>query len=101
MSKEVGNIDRKVYRLSKFFDALSNAVRLQILFDLADGEKYVTEIADRLDRSTGSISRQLKILRDNSLVKSETKDQCRYYRVSRPKLIGAVKKIYNLLTREE
>ncbi len=101
MSDEVRNIDQKVYRLSQFFDAVSNAVRLQILFNLLENEMFVNEIADSLDREVGNISRQLRILRDNSLVESETKGRFRYYRLHRPALIKAVKKIYDLLTREE
>ena len=87
--------------MSQFFDAISNAVRLQILFELLENEMYVKKIADRLERKVENISRQLRILRDNSLLESETRGRYRYYRLRRPTLIKAVQKIYDLLTRRE
>ena len=89
-----------VHRLSNFFDTIGNAVRLQILLYLKKSPLCVSDIADRLDRKRFTISRHLKILRDNGLVKSETKGKFRYYSLKRPDLVEETLKIYELLTRE-
>ena len=98
--EKIKNIDEFVHRLSNFFDTVGNAVRLQILLYLKESPLCVSTIAEKLARKRFTISRHLKILRDNGLVKSETRGKYRYYSLKRPELIDEILKIYELLTRK-
>jgi DNA-binding transcriptional ArsR family regulator len=90
------------HRLSQFFDALSNGVRLQISkLLLEEKSMYVKDIAGTLDRSQQSISRQLKVLRHHDLVSSKTQSAHRYYSLKRPDLIARAMEFKNLLQRTQ
>lgn len=99
--EKIRNIDEFVHRLSNFFDTIGNAVRLQILLYLRKSPMCVSVIAEKLNRKRFTISRHLKILRDNGLVKSETRGKYRYYSLKRPDLIEETLEIYTLLTRAD
>jgi DNA-binding transcriptional ArsR family regulator len=47
---------------------LADPNRILILYLLADGPRYVTELAEMLNVSQPTVSRHLKVLRDRSLV---------------------------------
>ncbi len=95
------NMDEFVFRLSKFFEVLGNAVRLKILLVLRKESRTVSELADKMERSRQSISRQLKVLRDHELVRSKTRENYRDYYLKREDLINKVTELYSLLTRGE
>jgi ArsR family transcriptional regulator len=48
--------------------SLADPTRILMLYSLADGPRYVTELAEMLQVSQPTISRHLKILRDQRLV---------------------------------
>ena len=52
-------------RLSLFFRAFSNKLRLEIICTLRSGEKSVTQITDTVGASKHNVSQQLKILAGN------------------------------------
>ncbi len=95
-------MDEVDHRLSRFFDALSNGVRLQIVELLHKaGTLCVSSVVEELERTQQSISRQLKILRYNDLVEAETDGGFRYYTIKRPELIEKALEIKPLLERDD
>lgn len=58
-----------VYDLADLFKVFSDSTRIRILVVLFDGEYCVGEIADMLEMSQTAISHQLRILKQNHLIK--------------------------------
>ncbi|MGN1317609.1 MAG: ArsR/SmtB family transcription factor [Lachnospirales bacterium] len=61
--------DTLFYDLGDFFKIFGDSSRLKILFVLFKGEKGVSEIVDEVGMSQSAISHQLRILRQNDVVK--------------------------------
>jgi len=74
----LGN-DDVVYEATQIFDALSDFTRFQILGELAQGEKSVSEIQESSSVSQSAISHQLRMLRDRGLVTARRDGQRVYY----------------------
>ena len=55
--------------LADFFKVLGDTTRLNILQVLMESEMSVTKIAEQLDMTVSAISHQLRVLKDNRLVK--------------------------------
>ncbi len=58
-----------VYDLADFFKIFSDSTRLKILCSLFDGELSVSEITRLTEVSQTAVSHQLRILKQNHLVK--------------------------------
>lgn len=58
-------------RAQAIFKALSNPVRMKLLYALEDGEQNVSTLAERLDLEQSVVSHQLASLRKQHLVASE------------------------------
>lgn len=61
--------DTLYYDLGDFFKIFGDSSRLKILYSLYKGEKSVGEIISEVDMSQSAISHQLRILRQNDVVK--------------------------------
>ena len=61
--------DAFFYDLGDFFKIFGDSSRLKILYALYEGEKGVSEIVDSVGMSQSAISHQLRILRQNDVVK--------------------------------
>jgi DNA-binding transcriptional ArsR family regulator len=70
--------------------ALSHPTRLQIVAELLNGTKCVTDIQDILPASQANISQHLRVLRHARVVDFAQDGSQRCYYVSRPKLTSAV-----------
>jgi DNA-binding transcriptional ArsR family regulator len=68
--------------LSKFFKALSDETRREILRLLEAREHSVGEIVDRFDLSQPTISRHLSVLKEANLVTDQRRGQFVIYRLS-------------------
>ncbi len=68
--------------LAAFFSILGDPTRLQILYEIKNGEKNVSDLSDRLHLSISAISHQLKLLRDHDLVRVRRAGKYSYYRIS-------------------
>ncbi|MDD3999803.1 MAG: metalloregulator ArsR/SmtB family transcription factor [Bacilli bacterium] len=64
------NIINNSVRIAK---ALGDQTRFRIIKTLSEKERSVTKISGELDMSQSAISHQLKVLKDNKLVKSKRK----------------------------
>ena len=67
------------YFLSEFFKVFADSTRIKILFVLRDGEQCVNDIAAALEMSQSSISHQLRVLKQNRLVKFRRDGKTIYY----------------------
>ncbi len=79
MSSETIPADEEVYYLSEFFKVFADSTRIRILFILRNGELCVNDIAAGLEMSQSSISHQLRILKQNRLVKFRRNGKTIYY----------------------
>lgn len=61
--------EEELYYLADFFKVFGDATRIKILYELANGEMCVNDIAHHLNMTQSSISHQLRILKQNRLVK--------------------------------
>ena len=71
--------DEEVYYLAEFFKVLGDATRIKILYALLEGELCVNDIASKLSMSQSSISHQLRVLKQNRLVKFRREGKTIYY----------------------
>ncbi len=55
--------------LADFYKVFGDFSRIRILFALLDNELYVNELAELLSMSQSAVSHQLRILRQNKLVR--------------------------------
>ncbi len=60
----------EIERVSQIFKVLSDMTRLKIVLSLKSGERNVTSIAEAVDMEQSAVSHQLKLLRENNVVKS-------------------------------
>ena len=58
-----------IQELAEFFKIFGDATRIRILQLLLTGEKSVGELAEALEMSQSAVSHQLRVLRQNDLVK--------------------------------
>ncbi|MBD1372294.1 helix-turn-helix transcriptional regulator [Hazenella sp. IB182357] len=79
------SIDINDYQsIMKFFTALGDPIRLQIVYILGDrGKLNVSEIAKEFEISRPSISHHLKILRDAQILESKKMGQEVFYWLAR------------------
>lgn len=68
--------------LADFYKVFGDVSRIRILFALLDNELYVNELADLLGMSQSAVSHQLRILRQNKLVKVRKDGKTSLYSLS-------------------
>lgn len=82
-SNEINGIDELenafLRDVAEFFKVFGDVTRIRILQSLLAGEKNVTELADLLDISQSAISHQLRVLRQNNLVKYRKEGKTVFY----------------------
>ena len=69
---------------------LADPTRILILYFLADGPRYVTELAEMLNASQPTVSRHLKILRERGLVTATREGNSVYYALRDRRIIQAL-----------
>ncbi|MFN8527339.1 MAG: metalloregulator ArsR/SmtB family transcription factor [Anaerolineae bacterium] len=79
-------------------DALSNPLRLLILYSLADQPRYVTDLADDLGVPQSSVSRHLKVLRDRGLVSPRREGMSVYYELTDRRVIQSLDLLRGIMT---
>jgi ArsR family transcriptional regulator len=81
-----------------FFKALAHPLRIQILENLRTGELSVTELQGRLAVEASSVSQQLAVLRNRSIIEPRKVGTSVYYSVRDPAifdLLDAARVIFN------
>ena len=67
--KQKEQVETKLIELAELFKVFGDSTRIRILYDLMQGERNVTEIAEDLEMNQSAISHQLKILKMAKLIK--------------------------------
>ncbi|HNS71447.1 MAG TPA: metalloregulator ArsR/SmtB family transcription factor [bacterium] len=77
--------------LEKVAKALSDKNRLKILQYLGDGQKNVTEVADRLNVEENLASHHLRVLCALGFLKNDKKGREVFYKINDTKVISLIK----------
>ncbi len=68
-----------LFDLADLFKVFGDSTRLRILFTISDNEMSVLHIAEALNMDQSTISHQLRVLRQNKLVRSRREGKQIYY----------------------
>ena len=71
--------ETELYDLAELFKVFGDSTRIRILFVLFEAEVCVCDLAQALNMTQSAISHQLKILRQNKLVKSRREGKSIFY----------------------
>ncbi|MCC3144190.1 metalloregulator ArsR/SmtB family transcription factor [Halanaerobium sp. Z-7514] len=71
--------DRVVFDLAELFKTIADPTRIKILYALKERELCVCDLSELLDMSSSAISHQLRVLRNNKLVKFRKEGRSVYY----------------------
>ncbi len=69
----------ELYDLAELFKVFGDSTRIRILFVLFEKAVCVTELADELNMTQSAISHQLKILKQNKLIKGRREGKSVFY----------------------
>ena len=78
---------------ARFFYALSDPVRIEILEFIRDGEKCVCEIVPHLNLIQPVVSRHLKILKESGLVVDRKDGNKRLYSITFPEIYKIIEDV--------
>jgi len=73
---------------------LSNADRLMLICQLAQGEKCVGELEEALGITQPTLSQQLGVLREAEAVSTRREGKNIYYRIANPKTLALIDVLY-------
>lgn len=91
---------REVNQLhAEICQALSDPSRILILYDLRDGPRNVSQLAENLTLSQPTVSRHLKVLRDRRMVLTAREGTNVYYTLADRKIIDALDLLREILAR--
>lgn len=68
-----------VHEMAEFFKIFGDGTRIRILQILLGGEKNVGDLAEELEMSQSAVSHQLRVLRQNDLVKYRKEGKVVFY----------------------
>ena len=71
--------DEILYDLAELFKVFGDSTRIKILYALFESEMCVCDIAQLLNMNQSAISHQLRILKQNQLVKSRREGKAVFY----------------------
>lgn len=82
--------DKQIFQLhADICQALTHPIRLEIIDNLRNGEKSVTQLADALQAAQGTVSRHLSVMRTKGVVASRREGTSVYYRLGSPRISAA------------
>lgn len=71
-----------LYDLADLFKVFGDSTRIRILYTLMDGSMCVGDIATALDMNQSAVSHQLKVLKQNKLIKSARAGKAIHYELA-------------------
>ena len=74
-------------RIARFFRAFSEPTRLALLQELKGGEKSVNALVEAVDTTQANVSKQLKMLHDEGLLKRRRDGNQVMYSIAEPMVI--------------
>jgi len=82
--------DKQLYKIhAEICKTLTHPIRLEILDELRDGEKTVTQLVDALELAQSTVSRHLAIMRSTEVVSTRRAGLCVYYTLSSNHIVAA------------
>ncbi|MGM0499376.1 MAG: ArsR/SmtB family transcription factor [Bacillota bacterium] len=79
LMKEKTLQESDVFDLAELFKTMGDPTRIKILYALKERELCVCDLSELLDMSSSAISHQLRVLRNNKLVKYRKEGRSVYY----------------------
>lgn len=79
---------------------MAHPVRLMVLCQLVDGELSVADLQQTTNLSQSAFSQQLKVLKDNNLVKVRKDSQSVFYSLSEPKVAQLIASLHNIFCQQ-
>lgn len=101
---DLAEMESHAQQAAQLLKALANEHRLLILCHLAEGEKSVGELNDRVAVSQSALSQHLSVLRRDGLVETRREAQTIYYRLAEgpaTKVVGTLHEVYCCGDRSE
>lgn len=77
-NREIPDLDM-LFELADLFKVFGDSTRLRIMYAISDGELSVLSIAETLGMEQSTISHQLRVLRNNKLVRVRREGKQIYY----------------------
>ncbi len=74
--------DEMLYDLAEFFKVFGDSTRIRILYALLDSEMCVGDLAELLGLTQPACSHQLRVLKNNKLVRFRREGKVIYYSLS-------------------
>ena len=74
--------EEELYDLAELFKVFGDSTRIRILFVLFEAEVCVCDLAQALNMTQSAVSHQLRILKQNKLVKSRREGKSIFYSLS-------------------
>lgn len=71
--------EKVVHELAELFKTMGDPTRIKILYALKERELCVCDLSELLEMSSSAISHQLRVLRNNKLVKYRKEGRSVYY----------------------
>ena len=71
--------ENELYDLAELFKVFGDSTRIRILYVLFEGEVCVCDLAQALNMTQSAISHQLRILKQNKLVKNRREGKSIFY----------------------
>ena len=85
--------DNSLYDMSEILKAISDPLRLKILYLLKNGELCACHIDSTLDKPQSTISHHLSILKKSNLLNWRKKGKWTYFSLANPKIIEQIENI--------
>ncbi|MBN1522792.1 MAG: winged helix-turn-helix transcriptional regulator [Candidatus Aureabacteria bacterium] len=80
-------------RFSDFFNALSHPIRVEIVLELLDGKKCVTDIGELLGVRQPNVSQHLAVLKSNNIVDWHQEGKMKCYFLKNPERMRNILKV--------
>ncbi len=77
--KEEALSEEMIYDMADFFKVFSDSTRLKILYTLWQTEMCVRDLVEAVDMTQSAVSHQLRVLRQNNLVKCKREGKAIIY----------------------
>ena len=90
----------EIKQVSQLYKVLSDPTRLRILLLLKEGEHNVTAISEQLGMEQSAVSHQLKLLRDNRLVKARRDGKAMLYSLDDQHVLDVLEQTFRHVTHQ-
>lgn len=99
-SIDVKQLQAAADRAQSLLKVLANRDRLMLLCQLAEGERNVGELEERLGILQPTLSQQLGVLRREGMVETRREGKQVYYRIASTEAMAVIGTLYQLFCQE-